>query len=236
MFYSCVALPSIELPCSVTTIGGNAFSNCIALTSIEFPSSVTTIQMGAFLFCTSLTSIELPNNLTTIDNVTFAFCSALTSITIPAGVTTIGDHAFLECTALALITNLNPIPVNISASVFQGVSKNTCMLRVPLYSLDAYKNSQEWKNFLIEGIIGVETIETPILSIYPNPTKGELRIDGGELSVKNIEIFDVHGKKLSSYPYFASHSKIDISHLSSGVYFVKISTETGEVVKKVVKE
>jgi len=31
-------------------------------------------------------------------------------------------------------------------------------------------------------------------------------------------------------------NSIDISHLSAGIYFVKIRTEAGEVVKKVVKE
>ena len=38
-------------------------------------------------------------------------------------------------------------------------------------------------------------------------------------------------------PKFCPHrQKIDISHLSAGVYFVKITTEAGQVVKKVVKE
>ena len=83
----------------------------------------------------------------------------------------------------------------------------------------------------------VEKVESMPISIYPNPTTGELRIESGKLRVENIEIYDVSGRNLSS---FTSHSSfftsINISHLSAGVYFVKISTEAGEVVKKVLKE
>jgi len=34
----------------------------------------------------------------------------------------------------------------------------------------------------------------------------------------------------------SSHHLINISHLPTGIYFVKIHTEAGELVKKIVKE
>jgi hypothetical protein len=86
------------------------------------------------------------------------------------------------------------------------------------------------------------------LRIYPNPTTGELRIEvAGQArnDVVNVEIFDVFGRQMSQIsrhcgldPQPKSHisNQIDISHLPAGVYFVKIRTEAGEVVKKVVKE
>ena len=73
--------------------------------------------------------------------------------------------------------------------------------------------------------------------IYPNPTTGELRIENEEIKINGIEIFDVYGRKVLSH--FANHlppTAIDVSYLSAGVYFVKIHTEKGEVVRKVVKE
>ena len=57
--------------CTVTSIGGSAFSDCTGLTSVTIPSSVMNIEKYAF-----------------------EFCSGLTSITIPDGVTSIGDFAF----------------------------------------------------------------------------------------------------------------------------------------------
>jgi hypothetical protein len=76
------------------------------------------------------------------------------------------------------------------------------------------------------------------IAIYPNPTMGELRIMNYELEIKSVEIYDVYGRKLSSHPHInsSSHPQIKISNINSGIYFVMIITEEGEVVKKVVKQ
>jgi len=74
--------------------------------------------------------------------------------------------------------------------------------------------------------------------VYPNPTTGELNIQSSGFKVQSVEVYDVYGRKLSSHHLITSSSyhKINISYLQSGIYFVKISTEKGEVVKKVVKQ
>jgi len=67
------------------------------------------------------------------------------------------------------------------------------------------------------------------LRIYPNPTKGQLKIDNGELTIENIEIYDVVGKMVLSCRDVARNvSTIDVSHLASGMYFLKID---GKVVR-----
>jgi len=71
---------------------------------------------------------------------------------------------------------------------------------------------------------------------YPNPTTGELRVKSYELGVNSVEVFDVFGRKLLSFMSLMSpETTVDISYLSAGVYFVKIYTEKGEVVRKVIK-
>jgi hypothetical protein len=83
------------------------------------------------------------------------------------------------------------------------------------------------------------------IKVYPNPTTGELTIDAstssatyGELTINNVEVFDIYGKLLSSHHLIPSSSNhlLNISHLTAGVYFIKISTEEGEIVRKIVKE
>jgi len=79
----------------------------------------------------------------------------------------------------------------------------------------------------------IETTQSPI-TIVPNPTKGEWRIESGNLKIENIEIFDVFGRI------------VEVAHptlrgglgglLPSGVYFIRITTENGVVTKKVVKQ
>lgn len=68
MFNSCTSLSSIEIPSSVTSIGGSAFANCTALTSIDIPSSVTNIDNWAFGDCENLKEMHFKNN-TPIQNV-----------------------------------------------------------------------------------------------------------------------------------------------------------------------
>jgi len=76
------------------------------------------------------------------------------------------------------------------------------------------------------------------ITIHPNPTTGELKIENGELKIENVEIYDVFGKKLSSHHLIVSSSNhlINISHLNSGIYFVKVYTDAGEMTKKIVKQ
>jgi len=89
---------------------------------------------------------------------------------------------------------------------------------------------------------GTEPVESKIIDIqqddiiiYPNPTTGELTIDNGQWTMKGVEIYDMYGRKqFSIVNCQLSIEKIDISHFSAGIYFVKITTETGIVTKKVI--
>jgi hypothetical protein len=73
------------------------------------------------------------------------------------------------------------------------------------------------------------------ITLYPNPTTGELQITNGGLRITNVEVYDIYGRNVGATLVLAQ-GKINISHLNSGIYFVKITTGAGEVVKKVVKQ
>jgi hypothetical protein len=70
------------------------------------------------------------------------------------------------------------------------------------------------------------------ISIHPNPTKGELRIESGDLQVEIVEILDITGRAV----LISHESTINISQFSTGTYFVKLKTEKGELTKKIIKE
>jgi hypothetical protein len=97
-------------------------------------------------------------------------------------------------------------------------------------------------------IIGVQQSG---LKVYPNPTNGELRVESGELRVENVEIFDVMGRKVQSFEFKVQSSEfsnfkpetLNISHLPTGIYFIRILTyppseglgEAEVIVQKIIK-
>jgi len=68
--------------------------------------------------------------------------------------------------------------------------------------------------------------------VCPNPTTGQLTIKNHELPITNVEIFDVIGRKLS---LFWREERIDISHLSAGLYIVVITDNNGRKTHKIIK-
>jgi len=82
-----------------------------------------------------------------------------------------------------------------------------------------------------------ENITTHEITVYPNPTTGELRIKLTSEQINKIEVFDIYGRHLSPLTsHLSPHTSINISDLPAGIYFVKIYTESEVVVKKVIKQ
>ena len=165
-FQNCSGLTSITIPNSVTSIGYSAFYGCSGLTSITIPNSVTSIGKWAFWYCSGLTSITIPNSVTSIGEYAFAYCSGLTSVTIPNSVTSIGNHAFDGVDIPTIISLIeNPFTITGKTSDDRTFSQNTfnnATLYVPKGTIDKYKATDGWKDFLFieEGTGGGDTPTT----------------------------------------------------------------------------
>ena len=73
------------------------------------------------------------------------------------------------------------------------------------------------------------------LNIHPNPVNDRLYIET-ENDIENITIFDIFGRQQQLSNSSHQHSVIDVSNLTSGIYFIKINTNNGEIVKRFVKK
>ena len=183
-FASCESLASIDIPNSVMTIGKRAFSHCSSLASVNIPNSVTTIGESAFASCESLASIDIPNSVTTIGKFAFAYCFSLASVNIGESVTTIGVGAFIYCYYITSVTCLaKECPVcdkglwNNIFSVF-----DTATLYVPKQSIDAYKTTDPWSDFV--NVVALEDT-----GIEGNPTDNAPRVDA---------VYDIDGRRTDS--------------------------------------
>ena len=74
----------MEIPVSVISIGGGAFSNCSSFTSVTMPDSVTNIGDLAFSFCESLVSVAMSNSVTSIEANAFFGCISIRKYHIKA--------------------------------------------------------------------------------------------------------------------------------------------------------
>ncbi|MBP8627815.1 MAG: discoidin domain-containing protein [Paludibacteraceae bacterium] len=81
---------------------------------------------------------------------------------------------------------------------------------------------------------GVNENSTNDVRIYPNPSKDNIIVEG----VKNgiLEIINLQGKIVKYTPIPDSITRIDISQLTEGIYSLKITTNEGIIVKKLIKQ
>lgn len=127
-----------------------------------------------------------------------------------------------------------------ATTIFSGLTPNT------FYSFKARKTETTTHlaspqssavTFKTDDEVGIDENEMLGITVYPNPTIGKLRIENGEWRIDNVEIFDIYGRKQKAESKkIGSEILIDISHLSAGIYFLRIRTEQGDVVRKVLKE
>jgi len=194
------------------------------------------------LYCNNNNLFEL--DLTGLDNLNI-FQSAYQIVPLTLCKNEIGEYTHT-------ISLNNPTFGNSAISYSNGILKSTDNT-VSLTSFTIQTNKPGCE---LEGEINFSYSNTIInpqgkvqLKIYPNPTTGELRITNYEpqpregqaqrssLRINGIEVFDIMGRKVSSHHIVASsyNHLINISHLNSGIYFVKIDTEEGMLTKKIVK-
>ncbi len=86
------------------------------------------------------------------------------------------------------------------------------------------KYRDEYRYFAgIKQIVGV----TSQVSVYPNPTSGDLYIHTNSLDVSTINLYDVNGVQVAVYNTTGIITKVSMQSLSKGFYYYRVSTKDG---------
>ena len=87
-----------------------------------------------------------------------------------------------------------------------------------------------------ELIDGVEEL-TSTVNVYPNPVENELFL-ATDVNVEEISIYDIYGRQVLSQRVNESMSQqvVDVTDLNAGVYFVKLKTDEGDIVRRFIKK
>ncbi|WP_339836564.1 T9SS type A sorting domain-containing protein [uncultured Flavobacterium sp.] len=80
----------------------------------------------------------------------------------------------------------------------------------------------------------VVTIDNSV-GVYPNPVNDMVNIKANT-AISSIEIYDVQGRIVHKKITNQKTESIDVAAYSNGIYFLKIKTELGEKVEKIVKK
>jgi hypothetical protein len=89
-------------------------------------------------------------------------------------------------------------------------------------------------NFCYINTVSIDENIGESIQIYPIPATNSLKFNNiNNLDIISISIIDFSGRVIRDFE--ANSSVVDISTLNSGIYFLRIKTENGEILKKVVK-
>jgi hypothetical protein len=124
-----------------------------------------------------------------------------------------------------------------------ALSANNYLLRLVVYnnlgdSVEAMKSIA-----LIPSVLGVaEVNQQDAVNVFPDPVSDELNLSGALLDSKeemNVSIVDMLGRDVSTplnVRSSLSSAEVDVSSLAPGIYFVKLTSEKGNWIRKFVKE
>lgn len=94
-------------------------------------------------------------------------------------------------------------------------------------------------NFVITGTLAEQGFESNEFVIYPNPSKGIYNISFANNQPESIEVYEVTGKKVyfnNKLDFTEANIKLDLTNLSTGIYFIKIQVQDKQIVKRIIKE
>lgn len=88
---------------------------------------------------------------------------------------------------------------------------------------------------VLDHTAGIEDLKQFNFSYYPNPTKGKLHLSALE-NIEDVELVNLLGQNVLSEKLNSRNSTLDISHLTKGVYIMKLSINGAVGAYKIIKE
>lgn len=207
--------------------------------------------IGTFPLTFGYTNTDAIAGTFTYTSFSGTFTGSMVSSVDAYGTLTTNDYGFgpNEITVVRLKTvqtmNLNSIVPNVgTASVtsyhyyvegqlFPFFTSATTTINVPILSINQTVSAMEAVGPQLLGAPGI-SLENGIV-LAPNPVSGVLQVRSDpNISVNAINITDTNGRTVVSNN--SMNAELDLSNLSSGLYFARIDTDGGSITKKFIKQ
>jgi hypothetical protein len=207
------SVESIVIPASVETLGYELFKNCSNLKSVTFAegSKITSLPQSAFEE-TGISTLVIPETVTSIGSFAFFRCPNLESIELPEGLTSLGWMAFGDDSNLKTIVYLSDEPVSGSSNDFADYATPT------LYALksaqEEYESVDPWKMFTNTVWVGVHL------------DKSEMSMRTNESDQLTADVVVPPGKTASDVVWSSSDPAVATVDENGKVYAVSAGTAT----------
>ena len=126
-----------------------------------------------------------------------------------------------------------------SGATYSSINANTN----PAVNISSLENTLPFSDqivgtfvFTLQQVLSVDenSFENSIV-IYPNPNEGQIQIsNSGNHILRSAEIFAVNGKKVKVFNQINDQNKLEFDSLMSGLYFLKLNSDKGSIVQKLI--
>ena len=157
---------------------------------------------------------------------------------IPMGFNTQIDEELSYKISLADIQGVNLEEVDVYLMDHQtGRIQNLKQDSYAFTSNEATDNNRFTLYFEEAIVLGPQENDQNNIILFPNPVKDQLTITSTKSFIQSVEVFDLTARRMNQNIQGKKNScVIDISKLETAVYFIKITTETGTITKKIIKQ
>jgi acetyl esterase/lipase len=216
------------------TIVGFVNPRIVTQFDLDLPSAIDSISIGNLLAPASNTSITVYNDSTKNINISWSpSCSPFTSLgsinyswaitdssgnfTTPILKVPTGTNTSLTLTEKAVWDLLGSAAIPVGGSV---PAKWTVFANIGSTSV----KYATWNITLTRGTnVGLLEVDNKAaFNVYPNPTSGVVNFASAQ-KISAVRIIDITGKSVVE----TNETKIDVSTLNKGIYFVEVTLENG---------
>ena len=219
----------------------------------EYISNVTLGSINNTTACTNYASYGASTTLTvgSAYNISIDLGQAYIDDEIAAWIDWNDDDDFADANEQISYTLLDAgsaVPIVDNFTVPTGTAAGTKAMRVRIsYSVDGAispcgtSTFGEVENYQVtvttSGGSGFEENGIGSISIYPNPTNGQLTIDMTNVGVdiQSVQLIDVTGRVITIGTLVNGKVVFNLTNETAGVYFVKINTSVGTITRKVIR-
>jgi len=134
-------------------------------------------------------------------------------------------------------TLTGPVHTSNKPYTLENLQPNTTYT-IRVQTICAGIGESDWSEPLTVTTLGVGIDDHLLnnISLYPNPAKEYIDVRVDEFNVTSMEVYDVYGKLINTINVIDNPTRINVSNLASGMYFVRVTTEQGVATKSFVKK